>query len=86
VRFAAHAAALGADAVEVGTLDELRTALRAARESDRTCVVVTAVRADDWTPASAFWQVGVPEVSELDGVRQARAALDEGLAAQRRGV
>ncbi|WP_088289461.1 3D-(3,5/4)-trihydroxycyclohexane-1,2-dione acylhydrolase (decyclizing) [Kineosporia sp. A_224] len=86
VSFAAHAAALGADAAEVSSLDDLRTALRVARESDRTCVIVTAVRADDWTPASAFWQVGVPEVSELDGVRQARAALDKGLAGQRRGV
>ena len=86
VRFADHAAALGADAVEVGSMDELRSALRAAKESGRVSVVVTQVRADDWTPASAFWQVGVPQVSELDSVVQARKAMDAGLDGQRRGV
>ena len=35
-----------------GTLDELEAALGTARAADRTCVVVTTVRADDWTPAS----------------------------------
>ena len=86
VDFAAHARALGADAVQVGSLDELREALRAARESDRTTVVVTSVRADDWTEGSAFWQVGVPEVSDRPEVREARRRHEEGITRQRRGI
>ncbi len=86
VDFAAHARSLGALTIEVSSIDELHDALRTAREADRTTVIVTAVRADDWTEGSAFWQVGVPEVSERDEVRAARRAHEAGMAAQRRGV
>jgi 3D-(3,5/4)-trihydroxycyclohexane-1,2-dione acylhydrolase (decyclizing) len=44
------------------------------------------VRESDWTEGGAFWQVGVPEVSERAGVREARERMDIGLKAQRRGV
>ncbi len=47
---------------------------------------MTKVRASDWTEGGAFWQVGVPEVSERPQVAEARARMDEGLKAQRRGV
>ena len=36
--------------------------------------------------AAPFWQVGVPEVSDLASVRDARAAHEAGMATQRRGV
>ena len=86
VDFGAHARSLGALAIEVSSMDELHAALQEARHADRTTVVVTSVRADDWTPGSAFWQVGVPEVSARADVVAARAAHDAGLAVQRRGV
>jgi 3D-(3,5/4)-trihydroxycyclohexane-1,2-dione acylhydrolase (decyclizing) len=86
VDFAGHARSLGALAIDVGSMDELHEALRTARDADRTTVIVTAVRADDWTEGSAFWQVGVPEVSERAEVRTARRAHEEGMAGQRRGV
>ena len=44
------------------------------------------VRESDWTEGGAFWQVGVPEVSDRAEVVAARARLDEGMKAQRRGV
>jgi TPP-dependent trihydroxycyclohexane-1,2-dione (THcHDO) dehydratase len=47
---------------------------------------VTKVRAKDFTEGGAFWQVGVPEVSERAGVIAARAAMDQGLKNQRPGV
>jgi 3D-(3,5/4)-trihydroxycyclohexane-1,2-dione acylhydrolase (decyclizing) len=49
-------------------------------------VIVMKVRESDWTEGGAFWQVGVPEVSERGHVREARERMDIGLKAQRRGV
>ena len=86
VDFRAHAESMGAVAIEVGSLAEFDAALQSARAADRTTVIVSKVRASDWTEGGAFWQVGVPEVSDRADVRTARAAMDAGLTAQRRGV
>ena len=86
VDFVAHAASLGARATRVGSMDELESAIVAARDHDRTSVIVVDVRESDWTEGGLYWQVGVPEVSELETVRQARQSHEAGLATQRRGV
>ncbi len=84
VDFCAHAAAMGARAVTATNIDELREAL--ADQQPGVNVIVMRVRESDWTEGGAFWQVGVPEVSERAGVREARERMDIGLKAQRRGV
>ena len=84
VDFRAHAAAMGARAVTVSGIEELREAL--ADQQPGVHVIVMKVRESDWTEGGAFWQVGVPEVSERAGVRDARERMDIGLKAQRRGV
>jgi len=86
VDFTAHAAAMGAHAVTVSTADELSAALTDARTRSQTCVIVMKVRESDWTEGGAFWEVGVPEVSERAEVRAARERMDAGLTSQRRGV
>jgi 3D-(3,5/4)-trihydroxycyclohexane-1,2-dione acylhydrolase (decyclizing) len=86
VDFHAHAMALGALTFSVESMDELQEALTAARGADRTTVIVTKVRANDWTLGGAFWEVGVPTVSDRAEVVAARAAMDKGLIDQRRGV
>ncbi len=86
VDFVAHAAALGAHASRAGSIAELEAAVDDARTHDRTSVIVVDVRESDWTEGGLFWQVGVPEVSELDTVREARTAHQAGVASQRRGV
>lgn len=86
VDFRAHAEAMGALALEVHSIEEFDAALATARAADRTTVVVSRVRESDWTEGGAFWQVGVPEVSERAGVMEARARMDAGLRDQRRGV
>lgn len=86
VDFAAHARALGAEVHTPGSLSELAAALESTRGRDRTSVIVMPVREADWTEGGAFWQVGVPEVSDLDSVRAARSAMDDGLRLQRKGV
>jgi 3D-(3,5/4)-trihydroxycyclohexane-1,2-dione acylhydrolase (decyclizing) len=86
VDFAAHAASMGAVTFEVHSLAEFADALASARKADKTAVIVTKVRAKDFTEGGAFWQVGVPEVSERPSVTAARAAMDKGLKNQRPGV
>lgn len=86
VDFAAHAAAMGAHAVTVSTAQELAAALVDARTRATTCVISMKVRESDWTEGGAFWQIGVPEVSDRASVVEARGRLDEGLKTQRRGV
>jgi len=86
VDFRAHAESMGAVTFEAHSRDELERALQAAREADRTAVIVTRVRESDWTEGGAFWEVGVPEVSARPEVMAARVAMDDGLKARRRGV
>ncbi|HET6966871.1 MAG TPA: 3D-(3,5/4)-trihydroxycyclohexane-1,2-dione acylhydrolase (decyclizing) [Ornithinibacter sp.] len=86
VDFVAHAASMGAHATRAGSMAELEAALVQARGHDRTSVIVVEVRESDWTEGGLFWQVGVPEVSELASVREARARHDAGMATQRRGI
>jgi 3D-(3,5/4)-trihydroxycyclohexane-1,2-dione acylhydrolase (decyclizing) len=86
VNFAAHAASMGAVTFEVNSLAEFADALASARAADRSAVIVTKVRANDFTEGGAFWQVGVPEVSTRASVTAARKAMDEGLRAQRPGI
>jgi 3D-(3,5/4)-trihydroxycyclohexane-1,2-dione acylhydrolase (decyclizing) len=85
VDFAAHARAMGCDAETVSSIAELEAALERARHAPRTTVIALRTQPDAWSEGGAFWEVGVPEVSTREEVRAARARLDEGLRAQRRG-
>ena len=85
IDFAAHARALGALAEHVDSIEELEGALARARAADRTSVVVIDTDPLRNTAAGGWWwEVGVPEVSESEKVRAARAAYDDGKKAQRR--
>jgi 3D-(3,5/4)-trihydroxycyclohexane-1,2-dione acylhydrolase (decyclizing) len=78
IDFAAHARALGAHAVHVGSLSELESALHHARSARRTSVVCIdtdphrTIDAGGW-----WWEVAVPEVSSRAEVRDARAKYDK---------
>jgi len=85
VDFAAHAAAMGCASETVTSIAGLEEALVRARASERTYVIALRTRPDAWTEGGAFWQVGVPEVSDRAEVRAAREAMDDGLQAQRAG-
>ena len=85
VDFAAHAAAMGCIAETVRTIDELEAAWKRAKEADRTTVIALQTHQDSWTEGGSWWEVGVPEVSPYESVREARAELDEGKAEQRAG-
>ncbi|WP_067482060.1 3D-(3,5/4)-trihydroxycyclohexane-1,2-dione acylhydrolase (decyclizing) [Actinomadura hibisca] len=85
VDLAANAASLGADVLRPTTLDELRAALRQARDAAVTTVV--HIETDPLLPApdgESWWDVPVAEVSALDSTRQARARYEKERQARRR--
>jgi 3D-(3,5/4)-trihydroxycyclohexane-1,2-dione acylhydrolase (decyclizing) len=86
VDFEKHAASMGALAETVHSIGELEQAFTRAKKADRTTVIVIKVQAHEWTPGDAWWDVGVPEVSERKEVRAARAEMAIGRARQRVGV
>lgn len=86
VDFVRHAESMGALARRANTLDELRDALKWAKSNDRTTVVSIVTDAFAWTPGDAWWDVGVPQVSEREEVQAARKDQEKGRTKQRIGV
>ncbi len=77
IDFAAHARALGADAVHVASIDALEEAMAHARNAATTQVIVIDTDPARTTEAGgAWWEVAVPEVSAREDVRAARARYD----------
>ena len=86
VDFAKHAESMGALTRHVESLTDLEQALDWAKANDRTTVISISTDAHTWTPGDAWWDVGVPEVSENEMVREARADHEKGRKGQRIGV
>ena len=83
VDFAKHAEAMGALSETVTSIDELEAAYARAKDADRTYVIALVTDAYSWTEGGSFWEVGVPEVSDLDTVLAAKADMVEGKKEQR---
>lgn len=84
VDLAANAESLGVAVLRARTIDDLRTALRKAK--DEPGPVLVHIETDPMVPApgsGAWWDVPVAEVAELDSTTAARAAYDAAKAAQR---
>lgn len=86
VDYVAHAASMGAITEQVDDLASLADALERARSNSRTTVIVIRTDPFTWTGGDAWWDVGVPEVSEKESVRVARAAHDTERKHQRVGT
>lgn len=86
VDFSKHAESMGAIAEEVATLEELQEAFRRAKAADRSYVIVIETHQYTWTEGGAWWDVGVPEVSQREAVRVARAEMDAERKHQRIGL
>lgn len=86
IDFVQHAASLGAIAMKAASIAELEATLAQAKTNPRTTVVV--IDTDPLISTSvggAWWDVAVPEVSEREQVRAARADYDERRKGQRVG-
>ena len=86
VDFVTHARALGAVAEKADSIEALEQALARARDRDRSCCIVIDTDSAAATEAGGhWWDVPVPEVSEREAVRAARAGYEEAIARQRAG-
>jgi 3D-(3,5/4)-trihydroxycyclohexane-1,2-dione acylhydrolase (decyclizing) len=85
VDWVAHARSLGCRAEEVSSAADLEEAFTRARGGDRSTVLVVRTAPHEWTPGGAFWEVGVPEVTDREDVRDARERLLAGKRDQRVG-
>ncbi len=68
-----HAESMGAISEHVEVLADLPAAFARAKAADRSYVIVVDVSEYDWVGGGTWWEVGVPEVSEREEVRDARA-------------
>lgn len=76
VDFVEHARSMGALTERVERLDQLPAAYRRAKVADRTYVIVIETHPYEWGEGGAWWEVGVPEVSERELVRIARGQYE----------
>jgi 3D-(3,5/4)-trihydroxycyclohexane-1,2-dione acylhydrolase (decyclizing) len=86
VDFVKHAESMGAIAERVEGIDDLRAAFARAKAADRSYVIVVPIDQYSWTEGGAWWEVGVPEVSERESVRAARSDWEKEKRHQRVGV
>jgi 3D-(3,5/4)-trihydroxycyclohexane-1,2-dione acylhydrolase (decyclizing) len=88
VDFAAHAASMGANAETVANPAEFGEAFKRAKAADKTSVIVMKVDSHEgWTTEGhTWWEVGTPQVSEHQSVREAHAEVESARDRQRKGV
>ncbi|MFN0191643.1 MAG: 3D-(3,5/4)-trihydroxycyclohexane-1,2-dione acylhydrolase (decyclizing) [Aestuariivirga sp.] len=86
VDFVKHAESMGALARKVDSLAELEQAIDWAKSNDRTTVISIVSDAYTWTPGDALWDVGVPQVTDRDSVREAAKYQADVRSKQRVGV
>ncbi len=86
VDFVKHAESMGALARRCQSLADLEKAMDWAQGTDRTTVLTIDTDAFAWVPGDADWDVGVPEVSDRESVREAHRKQVEIRARQRVGV
>ena len=67
-------------------IEDLPAAFARAKAADRTYVIVMDVHQYTWTEGGIWWEVGVPEVSDREQVRVARAEWEAERKHQRVGV
>ncbi len=84
IDFAMNARSLGCNVIECETRDEYVAALQAAKEADTTTVITIRNDRLHGVPGyESWWDVAVPEVSEMHTVQAAREEYEENRAQER---
>jgi len=86
VDFVQHAQSLGANGEKIADASHIAAALLRAKASDKSYVIVVETDQQRWSSVDAWWEVGLPEVSDIEAVKQAKNKWDTGRLKQRRGV
>ena len=84
VNYAMNARGLGAHVIECETYDDFVKAFKESKKTDRTTVIY--VRNDRYVGVPGYeswWDVPVAEVSEMDGVKQARKEWEKNVKMER---
>ncbi|MDP4301018.1 3D-(3,5/4)-trihydroxycyclohexane-1,2-dione acylhydrolase (decyclizing) [Leptothrix discophora] len=81
--FAMHARSMGADAVHVGSVAELKAAMVRARAASKTQVIVIDTTHHRTSPGGCWWEVAIPEVSSRPDVDAAHGRYVDGKQGQR---
>ena len=84
VNYAMNARGLGAHVIECKTYDDFVKAFKESKKTDRTTVIY--VRNDRYAGVPGYeswWDVPVAEVSEMDGVKQARKEWEKNVKMER---
>jgi 3D-(3,5/4)-trihydroxycyclohexane-1,2-dione acylhydrolase (decyclizing) len=84
VNYAMNARGLGAHVIECKTYDDFVEAFKESKKTDRTTVIY--VRNDRYVGVPGYeswWDVPVAEVSEMDGVKQARREWEKNVKMER---
>ena len=83
IDFAMHARSMGADAVHVANVAELKAAMVQARAAKRSQVLVIDTTHTRTTEGGCWWEVAIPEVSARSEVLDAHARYVAGKQEQR---
>ena len=84
IDYAANAQSMGARVWNVSTPDEVRTALREAREAKESCVIVAEVEKHRYLPGSGvWWDISAAEASNDAETQKLRAEYEDGRRQQR---
>ena len=86
VDFVKHAESMGALVEKVERVEDLAGAWARAKAADRSYAIVVDIDEYTWTEGGAWWEVGIPEVSDREQVRVARAELEAEKKHQRVGI
>lgn len=86
VDFVSHAESMGAIVEKVEKLDDLPAAWGRAKKADRSYAIILDIDEYTWTEGGTWWEVAVPEVSDREDVRVARAEWAAEKKHQRVGV
>src|SRR5215211_3402134 len=84
VDLAANAESLGAHVIRTSTIPELKDALEAAKDVERTVVIYIQTNRQTVPDFESQWDVPVAEVSAMDAVRAAREGYEAEKQAERR--
>ena len=84
IDYAANAQSMGARVWNVSTPDEVRTALREAREAKESCVIVAEVEKHRYLPGSGvWWDIAAAEASNDAETQKLQPEYEDGRRQQR---